>query len=141
MTGFTSGRENGSHRRPRGYADWRPQRKTQVILDQVAAVLDEYADYLPLTVRQIFYRLVGAYGYEKTERAYARLCEYLVRARRAGSSTSTTSVTTESRSSPSGGLRIPLTSGITRPARCGATSATSNPASGTTSRCGARPRA
>lgn len=83
MTRFTSGRENGSHRRPRGYANWRPQRKTQVILDRVAAVLDEYADYLPLTVRQIFYRLVGAYGYEKTERAYARLCEHLVRARRA----------------------------------------------------------
>ena len=43
------------------------------LLGQVEAVLDEYADYLPLTVRQIFYRLVGAYGYEKTERAYARL--------------------------------------------------------------------
>ncbi len=53
------------------------------MLDQVAAVLDEYADYLPLTVRQIFYRLVGAYGYEKTELAYSRLCEYLNRARRA----------------------------------------------------------
>ncbi len=82
MTVFTSGRENG-RRRPRGYADWRPQRKTRIVLDQVRAVLDEYADYLPLTVRQIFYRLVGAYAYEKTELAYARLCEYLNRARRA----------------------------------------------------------
>lgn len=81
-TDFTAGREN-CHRRPRGYADWRPQRKTRIVLDQVSAVLEEYAEYLPLTVRQIFYRLVGAYGYDKTELAYARLCEYLNRARRA----------------------------------------------------------
>ena len=39
---------------------------------------------LPLTVRQIFYRLVGAHGYDKTEQAYARLGEHLNRARRAG---------------------------------------------------------
>jgi hypothetical protein len=46
-------------------------------------VLDEYRDYLPLTVRQVFYRLVGAFGYEKTELAYARLGDHLVNARRA----------------------------------------------------------
>ena len=46
-------------------------------------MLDEYEDYLPLTIRQIFYRLVGAHNYEKTEHAYARLCEHLNRARRA----------------------------------------------------------
>ena len=82
MTLFTPGREKG-RRRPKGYADWRPQRKTQVLLDQVAAVLEEYDAQLPLTVRQIFYRLVGAHGYEKTERAYKRLGDHLVRARRA----------------------------------------------------------
>lgn len=71
------------HRRPKGYAPWRPQWRTQVLLDQVAAVLEEYDEQLPLTVRQIFYRLVGAYGYEKTERAYGRLADHLVRARRA----------------------------------------------------------
>jgi hypothetical protein len=49
----------------------------------VRGVLDEYEDYLPLTIRQIFYRLVGAHNYEKTEHAYARLCEHLNRARRA----------------------------------------------------------
>jgi hypothetical protein len=54
-----------------------------VLLEQVNEVLDEYADYLPLTVRQIWYRLVGSFGYEKTERAYSRLGEHLVRARRA----------------------------------------------------------
>jgi len=40
-------------------------------------------NHLPLTVRQVFYRLVATYGFEKTERAYGRLCEHLVRARRA----------------------------------------------------------
>jgi hypothetical protein len=46
-------------------------------------VLDEYHDQLPLTLRQIFYRLVGAYEYEKTERAYKRLAEAMNKARRA----------------------------------------------------------
>jgi hypothetical protein len=49
----------------------------------VKGVIDEYADYLPLTIRQIFYRLVGAHEYEKTERGYQRLVEHLNRARRA----------------------------------------------------------
>jgi hypothetical protein len=82
MSEITAGREN-SRGRPKGYADWRPQRKTQALLEQVGAVLAEYADHLPLTVRQIFYRLVAAFGYEKSERAYDRLAEMLVRARRA----------------------------------------------------------
>jgi hypothetical protein len=53
-------------------------------------VLDLYAAYLPLTIRQIFYRLVGAktadgsVGYEKTEQAYERLGEAIGKARRAG---------------------------------------------------------
>jgi hypothetical protein len=37
----------------------------------------------PLTVRQIFYRLVGSAGYYKTELAYDRLCEHLAKARHA----------------------------------------------------------
>jgi hypothetical protein len=55
-----------------------------VLLAQVNAVLREYIEHLPLTIRQIFYRLVGAYAYDKTEQAYGRLCEMLNRARRAG---------------------------------------------------------
>jgi hypothetical protein len=69
--------------RVRGYADWTPRAKSRVLLDQVDAVLDEYAAHLPLTVRQIFYRLVGNHGYDKTELAYDRLGELLNRARRA----------------------------------------------------------
>lgn len=69
--------------RPKGYHPWRPQQKTQIVLAQVEAVLEEYRPHLPLTARQIFYRIVGAYGYPKTEVAYERLCNYLSRARRA----------------------------------------------------------
>lgn len=67
--------------RVRGFAPWAPRGTTLELLEQVRGVLDEYEDYLPLTIRQIFYRLVGAHNYEKTE--HARLCEHLNRARRA----------------------------------------------------------
>jgi len=69
--------------RVRGFAPWSPEKATLALLDQVQGILDEYADHLPLTIRQIFYRLVGAHDYEKTERAYQRLAEHLNRARRA----------------------------------------------------------
>src|SRR5215510_12365393 len=52
--------------RVRGFAPWAPRGTTLELLEQVRGVLDEYEDYLPLTIRQIFYRLVGAYSYEKT---------------------------------------------------------------------------
>jgi hypothetical protein len=69
--------------RVRGFASWTPRADSLALLDLVHAVLAEYAEYLPLTLRQIFYRLVGAHGYEKTEQAYNRLGEHLNRARRA----------------------------------------------------------
>lgn len=70
--------------RARGLAPWNPQAKTVELLTQVNHVLDEYREHLPLTARQVFYRLVGRHGYAKTEQAYARLLEALNRARRAG---------------------------------------------------------
>lgn len=39
---FTAGRENTPTGRKRGYADWRPQAKTRVLLAQVDDVLEEY---------------------------------------------------------------------------------------------------
>jgi hypothetical protein len=72
-----------SHR-VRGLAAWNPQTKTRTLLDQIGAILKEYAEHLPLTCRQILYRLVGAYLYEKTEAAYDRLLETINRARRSG---------------------------------------------------------
>ncbi|MBA3472558.1 MAG: hypothetical protein H0T57_04900 [Rubrobacter sp.] len=80
----TTGRKTSSTKRVKGYAPWKPQKKTLAILQQVEAILWEYSDYLPLTGRQIFYRLVGAHDYPKTENAYDNLNEKLVRARRAG---------------------------------------------------------
>ena len=82
MSEITASRDN-RRTRPKGYADWSPRAKTRTILGQVNEILAEYEDYLPLTVRQIFYRLVAAYMYEKTDKAYDRLADYIVRARRA----------------------------------------------------------
>jgi hypothetical protein len=74
-----------ARRRPRkrGFVPWKPQAARAELLAQAQAVLEEYADHLPLTIRQIFYRLVGAHGYEKTEAASDRLIGTLNRARRA----------------------------------------------------------
>src|SRR5215208_4851380 len=68
--------------RDKGYAKWGPQRKTRRIMAQVKEILDEYQAELPLTARQIFYRLVGAYGHPKTESFSESLGNWLVRARR-----------------------------------------------------------
>jgi hypothetical protein len=82
---FASSRKHArsNSKRPKGYARWNPQKKTRIIVSQVEEVLREYRAQLPLTARQIFYRLVGAYGYPKDEKAYERLTNILVRARRA----------------------------------------------------------
>jgi hypothetical protein len=71
--------------RRRGFREnYHPQEHVRVLIEQVKAVLEEYADYLPLTLRQIFYRLVGSIGYKKDEKAYGRLGDTIVKARRAG---------------------------------------------------------
>ncbi|WP_241524153.1 hypothetical protein [Oceaniglobus indicus] len=70
-------------KRNRGYIDgYKPSAKTRALLDQAQDVLDEYRRFWPLTCRQIFYRMVGAHGYDKTEAAYGRLCHHLANARR-----------------------------------------------------------
>ncbi|MGD6757258.1 hypothetical protein [Streptomyces sp. BH105] len=84
----TAGRNTVSGRtyrrtRPRGFAPWSPKPDTLLLIEQVRAVLDEYRDHLPMTARQVFYRLVGAFSYPKEEKAYDRLQETLNRARRA----------------------------------------------------------
>lgn len=67
-----------------GYASWAPRAGTLAVLEQVETVLAEYRAQWPLTVRQVFYRLVGAHGFPKTEQDYKRLQDYLNRGRRAG---------------------------------------------------------
>lgn len=65
----------------RGFAEWQPQAHTRRLLDQVGEILIEYEAHLPMSVRQIFYRLVGAYGYDKDLNAYAVLVKHLASAR------------------------------------------------------------
>jgi hypothetical protein len=69
--------------RPRGFAPWQPHDKSLKLLKQVQAVLDEYAEQLPITVRQIYYRLIGRNGYDKGDKASERLGEVINRACRA----------------------------------------------------------
>lgn len=79
-----SGREYTSTR-VRGFAPWNPRPDTVRLIERVNDIIGRYSAQLPLTNRQIFYILVGSdEGYPKTENAYARLCEALNRARRAG---------------------------------------------------------
>jgi hypothetical protein len=75
-------------KRHRGFIEnYRPRQATLDLIERVQAVLIEYAAHLPLTLRQIFYRLVGvatedgSVGYEKTENAYKRLGEAVSKAR------------------------------------------------------------
>ena len=68
---------------PVGYAPWRPQAEARRVLDAVHGVLEDYAEQLPLTVRQMFYALVARGVIPKDERAYERLGYVLGRARRA----------------------------------------------------------
>lgn len=76
-------REAQASTRPRGFIQWKPRSKTALLVSEVKSILDEYRSFLPMTIRQIFYRLVATTGYEKTEKGYSRLCETLNRARRA----------------------------------------------------------
>jgi hypothetical protein len=69
--------------RAKGFASWRPQRRTEPLLLDIEAVLVEYREYLPLTVRQVFYRLVSK-GYPKSESFYGSVQEKCNRARRSG---------------------------------------------------------
>jgi hypothetical protein len=70
--------------RPRGFAAWNPRPESLALVRDVQAVLADFSEHLPLTIRQIFYRLVATRGFDKTEGAYSRLCETVNRARRAG---------------------------------------------------------
>lgn len=72
------------HARVRGFAPWSPSAASLAILGKVLEIIDREAAYLPLTNRQVFYRMVALFGYKKTENAYASLCEKINRGRRVG---------------------------------------------------------
>jgi hypothetical protein len=71
-------------RGPRGFITDRRPRLEFDAFNAGQAVLVEYVGQLPLTLRQIFYGLVGLYAYEKSEMAYKRLTELLNKSRCAG---------------------------------------------------------
>ena len=70
--------------RPRGFIEhWTPQAHVQELIGNVHDIIMDNSDILPLTLRQIFYMLVSNHQYDKTEKAYKRLCETMNKARRA----------------------------------------------------------
>lgn len=69
--------------RAKGYMTWNPKPESLELLAQVKDVLREEKAELPVTARYLFYVLVGKHGFPKTENDYARLCNLLVKARRA----------------------------------------------------------
>lgn len=67
-----------------GFATWNPTGASREMYEDIMRVLREYEDYLPMTGRQVFYRLVGAFGYDKSEATANRVYNVLGRARRCG---------------------------------------------------------
>lgn len=71
-------------KRAAGYLEnWHPHKKRQIMLGQVQQILEEYEDHLPLTARQIYYRMIAAYRHPKGKQFTTTLYELLVDARRA----------------------------------------------------------
>lgn len=68
----------------RGYASWNPKPEAIYWVQRSLDVFNAYRDYWPLSIRQLFYRLVAEHEYEKTEAGYSKLTQLISRARRAG---------------------------------------------------------
>jgi hypothetical protein len=68
--------------RSRGFVGWHPNGRNVELLANIEQVLNQYSAHLPLALRQIFYRMVARFDYEKTELAYKRLGELVANARR-----------------------------------------------------------
>jgi hypothetical protein len=68
----------------RGYLDdWQPRDDTKLMLGRVQQIMDEYADQLPLTCRQIYYRMIAQWRYPKGVKFERALYSVLDSARRA----------------------------------------------------------
>ena len=57
----------------------RPDDQTKVLIGQINKVLAEYSEHLPLTGRQIYYRLIDTYSRPKGKQFEDRLYEVLQR--------------------------------------------------------------
>ena len=72
-------------RRPRGpILDYNPSASTRQLLGHIAEILEENRDYWPLTVRAVYYRLLGRGDYPKSKGLASRVSEHVSNARRAG---------------------------------------------------------
>ena len=69
--------------RSRGYIEWKPQKKAALVVEQIQDILIQNGDYLPLSLRQIFYLGGSAFVWPKTEKYYKSLGDVLTNARRA----------------------------------------------------------
>lgn len=68
------------------FKDWRPQRKTVEELDHATRICGEYLEAgFSLTVRQLFYQMVGRGHIENSQASYRRLVSIATNAREAGS--------------------------------------------------------
>jgi hypothetical protein len=68
----------------RGYLDdWKPLDATKIMPGRVKQIIEEYADQLPLTVRQIYYRMIAQWHYPKGKEFESSLYGMLDNARRA----------------------------------------------------------
>lgn len=68
-----------------GLAPYSPYGKRRELIDHIHQVLDDYRKALPLTVRQIYYRLVATHDrYPKDQKFYRQLVDTIARARRGG---------------------------------------------------------
>ena len=66
-----------------GYVPYRPQDTALLLIEQIEEILREYRDHLPMTARQMYYRMVAKYNHPKTKSWYdGTLCRILNRARR-----------------------------------------------------------
>lgn len=67
-----------------GYKSYRPSPIAQKVLEASFKILFTYKAWeSPMTIRQIFYRLIAEYGYPKTEKDYKSLIGWIARSRRA----------------------------------------------------------
>lgn len=82
MTGLVASRSRRT--RARGFVrDWTPGPDRAHLLAAIDDVLAQYRAHLPITLRQLYYRLVATRDYPKDDRGYQRLGELVNTARRA----------------------------------------------------------
>ena len=67
------------------YEDWNPKEETIMIVDHAVSIIEDYQEQgYELTLRQLYYRMVGYDMIPNTERSYKRLGNIVTRARMAG---------------------------------------------------------